>query len=220
MVPITSDEGDAMAHTRKTIIRHMIDRSGASPTDIASRLNKDESFARDIEAGDVGRLTFNQIAVLADSCGYEVRFVGHGEELAYSFVDTPRESRDFSDELAAADNEFSGRSIAVTGALYGYDDDAQRRLMGAIGATWVDRVRVRSTDYLIRGSDLPAGAETRQIRSVLGAKRTVTKIVEAEDFRRRYLQLTGLDLRDGSMHRIEPGPDAGEPVGADAPTLF
>lgn len=184
-----------MAYTRKTIINRMLESSGRTAQEVSKAIGEDASFIDRILSGDL-RPTTNQLNRIASRCDYEVAFIGHGETLALAKVELPREFREYEGGVANLDNEFSGKTVAVTGALYGYRPGAQSDLLKDIGAIWVERVKILSTDYLIVGSDIPDGHVTNQMGKVMRSNRSKTKMIRAEEFRKRFKELTGRDIAE------------------------
>lgn len=183
-----------MAYTRKTIVKTMLEASGKSAEEVSAELGEDASYVGRIISGDIKKPTTNALNLIAKRCGYELAFVGHGQTLVLAAVDRPREYREFEGGETAGQNMFTGTEVAVTGALYGYTDDAQRALLKDVGATWVENVKTRTTDYLVIGSDKSMDDPTGQMKRVLKAKRAVTKMITAEEFRQEYLRITGRDI--------------------------
>lgn len=184
-----------MAMKRRTIVARMVEMSGRTAEDISIAIEEDQSYVSRIISGDVKKVTPNKLSLIAKQCGYELAFIGHDETLVLASVDVPREYRDFEGVDEVGENEFSGKEVAVTGALYAYKPDAQKALLDAVGATWVKRVRKTKTDILIVGSDIEDGHITTQMDTVInGGSRCITKMMSAEDFRQRYLVVTGRDI--------------------------
>lgn len=182
-----------MAYKRTTIVRMMVEDSGRTAEDVSEAIDREADYVSKVISGEESRPTVNTLALIAKECGYVLTFVGHDKQLDFSAYLPPKEAR--TTELEGTyDCEFTGKSIAITGSLYGLDDESKRRVVEALGAEWHDKVKVRSTNYLITGSDFDPLNPFRQYTKVMEAKRTVTEVLDAEAFRAKVLDITGFDI--------------------------
>ena len=182
-----------MAHTKRTIVGRMVEQSGKTAEEISALIDREANYVSRVISGDLKDPTVNTLALIAEKCGYELAFVGHNETLVLATYQPPIEDREV-EITETYDCEFTGTEIAVTGSLYGLTSEAQEALCKSLGATWVEKVRTRSTDFLITGTDYDPENPFGQVKRVLNAKRTNTQLMSAEDFRKRCLHITGIDI--------------------------
>ena len=182
-----------MAYKRTTIVRMMVEDSGKTAEEVSEVIGKEPDYVSRVISGEERRPTANTLALIAKECGYVLTFVGHGKQLDFSAYLPPREAKSAEFD-GTYDSEFTGKSIAITGALYGLDDESKKRVVEALGAEWHDGVKVRSTNFLVMGSDFDPENPFGQYRKVKGAKKTVTEIIDADTFRKKVLEATGFDI--------------------------
>lgn len=182
-----------MAHKKADVVRIMVENSGKTPEEISISINKEPDYVAGIIDGSVKRVMPNTLNLIAERCGYDLAFVRGDEVLVLAAVDIPVE--DGTIEIAGRypGTEFEGKEVSVTGKLYGLNDESQRSVFESLGATWVSRFKKRTSDILIVGTNMK-GKETGQVAAAKSVTNREVSIIDADDFRDRFIEVTGIDI--------------------------
>ena len=179
-----------MAYTRKTIINQMLEDADLTPSDVSMALGYEPDYVDRIINGVNDHPSVNTLAMIARECGYELCFVGNGRTLPIRIYRPTAETTDATFE-ASGESVLTGKTVAITGDLFGLNEEAQESLLKSIGASFDKRVRKKTTDVLVVGDLTLFGGTSKQL---VDAERWGKETITDDALRTIVLDATGVDI--------------------------